>query len=132
MRELKSEKSYINSAVFSNYASCIVMNMLVLDKKHRTLGFLKQILSAPTNEKRRNLLAIAPDTVIRLICEICLNLIKQTLPIDIQKVKKLRKYRNLVTRLSKQSATVDSKRRIIIQEGGAAFIVPLLSAAAGK
>lgn len=92
--------------------------------------FLHMLAKAPPAQKRA-LLRTATNPQISALCEICLNILAGHLPLNI---KRLKKYKNTIRKLSKRSISVRKKKALLVNQSGGflpALAPVILSALAG-
>ena len=91
-------------------------------KKHVPL---LEYLSKLTSKQQISLIKGAPVELIYVLSEICLNLLKQNLPLSPHLINKLRPYEKSIVRLSQKSYSVKKRKQILTQKGG--MLATLLS-----
>ncbi len=88
--------------------------------------FLK-LLAESGNQQRKRLLSIANTDQIKSLCEICLNTLKGTLPLNQTQVGKLKRHKTAIKLLAHKRTSLKAKKQVINQKGG--FLGSLLSLA---
>lgn len=76
----------------------------------------------------------AHPQLISCICELCLNLLKNNIPVSNCTLKKVKKHKKLIRALATKGESVAKKKKLISQKGGFAFLpllAPLLASAIG-
>lgn len=95
-----------------------------------------RLLERSNPKQRRELLSQATKEELTTLFEVCLNIIKGHIPVEGQKFKQLKRYRNVVRQLGDRKVALKKKKRMISQEGGAvgavvgtvaSLILPLLA-----
>jgi len=74
--------------------------------------------------QKRALLQTANKNQIESLCEICLNILSGNLPINVQKIKK---YKNVLRTLTKKSASIQRKKKLLLNQSGG--FLPLIAPA---
>lgn len=90
-----------------------------------------QMLAKATPDQKRALLRTASNSQVLSLCEICLNTLVGNIPVDI---KRLKKYKNIIRKLSKRSTSVRNKKALLLNQKGGflpALAPVILSALAG-
>ena len=84
-----------------------------------------RLLSLATPQARKELIRKGNRELIDSVCECCLNVLKENVPLNSQEKPKLRKHKNELRTLVKKSV---SQKKEIIQKGGflGALLGPLL------
>ncbi len=95
------------------------------DRLCKNLPLLKLLYKA-SPKQRRVILQTASDQLILSLCEIALNVLRGTIPLNTIQYRRLKKRKDEIKYASKK-ITVVRKKRMINQRGG--FLVPLLSVA---
>lgn len=75
--------------------------------------------------QRKHILAQSPDSLVKALCEIALNLVKGNIPLTTCQLKKLKKQKNIFRLLADKKKSLKKKRAALRQKGG--FIFPLLA-----
>lgn len=89
------------------------------------------LLAKATPTQKRALLKTANNSQISAVCEICLNLLVGNLPANI---KRLKKFKNIIRKLTQRSVNVTNKRRLLLNQSGGflpALAPVILSALSG-
>lgn len=89
-------------------------------RKHR--DYLKQLNTASPGF-RKHLLASSNNELIKCICEIVDNSLKGNLSLPPKKVSKLKRYKNLLRKITDKKLPLKLKKSLLVQEGG---FLPLL------
>lgn len=86
-------------------------------------------LSNSNSRKRKHLLCNASPLVIHGICAIISNILNGNFPISQSDREKLKRYKNVLRRLSKLSVPLYERRYILEQKGGflSALLIPAIS-----
>ena len=99
-------------------------------KKQRLNKFLT-VLATATPKQRQELLAAAPNKVIRLLSEVGLNLDQKRLAVKNQKhLTKLRKQKKIIQKLA-FGKSLESNRSLLVQKGRGPLVPLLIAAASG-
>lgn len=75
--------------------------------------------------KRKNLLREADFELIKSITECVENVLNGNVKLDNKQLKKLKRYKNQLRKVKRSSKKWTSKKKVILQSGGA-FLAPLL------
>lgn len=67
--------------------------------------------------------------IIYTICEICDNLLRGNIPLTESQKAKLKRYRVQIRNLAQKGGSLQKKKKIILQRGGALPILPILISA---
>lgn|SRR5678815_1161302 len=86
------------------------------------LPLIKKFKKLKPSEKRK--LISEDEKFIQCVCEVCLNLIKGNVPLNRPQKVKLRRYRNIIKKLSLNIKNLKNKKKLL-QRGGGVFL-PLL------
>ena len=68
----------------------------------------------------------SPDTVIKCICNAALNAQQGDIQLTKKQIKALSKHRKKISILTNKNRDLKSKRKVLVQKGGAAFLPVLL------
>lgn len=101
-----------------------------MKKLKKNFNFLRY-LSTCSPKQRKLLLDGADESQITCLCEICLNILKGNIPIN---VKKLKKYKKAIRILAKKSTSLKNKKKILKTQNGGflPMVLPaILAAVAG-
>ena len=93
----------------------VVKNAHVL----RTLAFSKPQL-------RKAILKAADSSIINSICECCYNVLKGNVPLSTRQKASLQRFKKVLRNLTQRGHTIQRKKRILVQHGGA-FLPALLA-----
>ncbi len=96
------------------------------DRLCKNLPLLKLLYKA-SPKQRRVILQTASDQLILSLCEIALNVLRGTIPLNTTQYRRLKKRKDEIKYGASKKITVVRKKRMINQRGG--FLVPLLSVA---
>lgn len=83
------------------------------------------VLKSASPKLRKSILTHASPEVIKTLCEISINTLNGNHTITAATKRQLNRYKKVLRNLSSVNRTVPSKRKILIQSGGGAFI-PIL------
>ena len=113
-----------------------------MSKIPRNLSRLKRNIStlrALTKFKprlRQSVVENADDDLIKALSEIALNVLNGNLQLSAGEKERLRKYQKELRKLTEPRRSIKSKRRILVQSGGAVFlptlVATLLASGVGK
>lgn len=93
-------------------------------RKHRAI--LRALYHLNT-EQRGALLRKADPKLVRYICECALNILSGSVRLNERQRAHLRKYASLLRRLADPSRRLNTKKKILVQTGGGAFLTALLA-----
>lgn len=95
--------------------------------KHKT--FINKMGKKKDNVK---IIKTCKNDELKLFCELCHNILRGTVPLSKDKLRKLKNIRNAVRRLSQKKVSFKKKRKILVQRGGfvASLLIPLLTTVA--
>jgi len=91
------------------------------------------VLKACSCQKRIDFVKKSPNDFVKCLCEVCDNLLKGNIPVNKKQKQQLYRYRNTLRFLASKKHKSLSKKRKIIQLGGAflpILLPPLLTIAA--
>lgn len=89
----------------------------------RNFHFLHMLAkSHPT--QRKALLKSANNKQIKSVCEVCLNILKGNVRVN---VKKIKKYKQTLRKLAKRNISNESKKRVLVNQSGG--FIPLIAPA---
>lgn len=100
-----------------------------VNMKKRNLSKHAPVLQAFRHMSPKQLKAVVKDAkpdFIRCVCEICMNLLKNNIPVSPCEKKKLKKHKRTIRALAKTGESVKKKKKVILQKGSFAFL-PLLA-----
>ena len=95
-----------------------------------------RLLARSGSKRRKRLLQQAPKDELTSLFEICLNIIRGNIPLNSTHYKKLKRHRTLLRTLGDKSVSLQRKKRLVNQKGGAigtvvgtiaSLVLPLLS-----
>lgn len=91
--------------------------------------FLHMLVRSRTPQKRA-LLHTADNAQIKSMCEVCLNVLKGNIPVNI---KKMKKYKYMLRKLASKTIPYESKKRMLINQSGGFLpvIAPAIISALG-
>ncbi len=96
------------------------------DRLCKNLPLLKLLYKA-SSKQRRVILQSASDQLILTLCEIALNVLRGTIPLNNAQFRRLKKRKEEIKYAASKKINVEKKKRMINQRGG--FLLPLLSVA---
>jgi len=79
---------------------------------------LLRALHSSKPARRRNLLKIADDDLIRALSDCALNLLSGNIPLDSKRKRTLKRYKRELIAVSEPSSSVDTKRKVILNQKG--------------
>ena len=100
-----------------------------------------RLLAGSSAKRRKTLLHQATKEELTTLFEICLNIIKGTLPLTTTQLKKLKYHRKLIRQLADRKKSFQSKKKLVSQKGGAigavlgkivSLVLPLLASVLKK
>ena len=94
-----------------------LLRYLKFEKVLKCSKELNQISKTENSKIRNNLIKVARDCVIDAISEIAKNCLYGNIPLKTCDFNKLKKFQNILRRLSKKSR-VHQRKKILIQKGG--------------
>lgn len=86
--------------------------------------YFLQSLARSRPKQKKTILKVANNGQIKSICEVCLNVLKGNLPVNI---KKLKKYKNIIRKLANKSISYGNKKRMLMNQTGG--FLPLIAPA---
>ena len=86
---------------------------------------LLEYLSKLSPRQQISLIKGAPVELIYVFSEICLNLLKENIPLSPHMINKLRPFERSIVKLSQKSHSVKKRKKILVQKGG--MLATLLS-----
>ena len=86
---------------------------------------LLSCFSSLPKEIQKTIIKNSDDKLTRLVCEICLNLEKNNIPVTGKKSKKVKQQFNIIRAFASKKKTLFKKKKYLRQKGG--FILPLLA-----
>ena len=90
----------------------------------RHLPFLEYLRGlSPKNQ--RNIIKFADKPLLICLSEICLNLVRQQIPLQAKDIKKLKKFENEICILAEKKHSLNKRKQILVKKGG--FIPSILS-----
>ena len=95
----------------------------------KQIGYLNNLANCSPHQKRILLTTATPEQV-HVICEVCSNIIKGTIPLSNNEKERLRGHVDDLRDLANPSTPFRSKKQIIAQRGGgfvSDVVTPLLS-----
>lgn len=98
-------------------------------KKH--LPILTLVKDARPN-LRKSILLHCDDNIIKTINECVYNTLKENIPLTVSEKRKLKKFKSVLRKVLKTKGSVNKKRKVISQGGGAflpVLLKPIVSAA---
>ncbi len=104
----------------------LVKNKKMSDRLCKNLPLLKLLYKASPGQ-RSVILQSASDQLILALCEIALNVLRETIPLNNSQFRRLKKRREEIKYTASKKINVERKKLMINQKGG--FLVPLLSVA---
>jgi len=103
------------------------MSVLLKDNIH-----LLHVLKSGNPAVRNLLIKNSSNSLTRCLCEICLNILKGSIPLSTVQKKLLKRHRSTLHLLANKKQSLSRKKREIIQKGGFLPLIlsPILSIAA--
>lgn len=83
---------------------------------------LKSLVDANLNE-RKELIHSASDTLIKILCDCCLNILKEVVEINSQEKNKLKRFSNVIRTLAKPKLNIENRRKLLIKNSG---LIPVI------
>lgn len=96
-----------------------------MGKKSSIKSYIQLLVDSPDPKLTQALLKIAPDEVVKTICNAAYNLTNGSVPLSKGRKAFFRKYKAPITYLIQPTKSVKQKKRLLVQRGGG-FFVPLL------
>ena len=93
--------------------------------------YIKLMAVNPDPVNSLALIKNSPDEVIKAVCNAAYNVTNGDVKLNPKQKTYLKKYKNPLSNLIQNQATIKQKRRVLVQKGGAFFLPLLLSAALG-
>src|SRR5215468_6682682 len=88
------------------------------------LSTLKLLKTAEPKFRKAIISKCGPD-LLRCISEVCLNVLRDNVPLSSSSKKKLKKYKGQIRKVASKRVSTAKKKKLINQKGG--FLLPLLS-----
>lgn len=78
------------------------------------------------SRSKATILRKCPNSLIKALCECCINILNGNVPLSKHQKNKLSPYRKIVRNLGKKSVPLYKKRRLLVQkgEGFLSFLIP--------
>lgn len=95
----------------------------------RNLPALKAVKKMSV-KNRKKYLKHAPNDFINAVSELCLNVLKQRVPLSACQLKSLKRHKRFIRQLASKRASIKNRRQVLIQRGGflAGLLGPLIAA----
>jgi len=90
--------------------------------------FLRRYIHCNHKYKPKIIQQASPEQI-RCLCEVTLNVLNCNVPFKKSNLKKLEKHRHLIRKIALHKQAVESKRKLLSQEGSGFFLPLLVSAA---
>ncbi len=122
------ERFRLRSGLFSDHQVVYVQKKIrkMSDRLCKNLPLLKLLYNA-SSKQWSVILQSASDQLILTLCEIALNVLRGTIPLNNAQFRRLKKRKEEIKYAASKKINVERKKRMINQRGG--FLLPLLSVA---
>lgn len=94
-------------------------------KTIKSYQYYLRVLKSCDKKCRQALLKAAPQELILVLAEICLNLLSGNIKITKQVKNALKQHKTAIRQVASYATNIRAKRKILVQRGG--FLIPLLT-----